>query len=65
MTSRRCDILCFRDRTFCDANCSAECAIKLTESVLKDAEEWWGDKSAPIAVSDFSDSCETYSKETK
>jgi hypothetical protein len=35
-------MISFRDRTFCNAKCSTECPIKLTETVLKEAKDWWG-----------------------
>lgn len=53
-------MICYRDMTFCTAKCFTECARKLTEEVRLDAVKWWGNEDAPIAVADFSPSCEMY-----
>jgi hypothetical protein len=51
-------MICYRDKTFCTANCAnLPCTSKLTDEVRTDAEKWWGQKGAPIAVSDFSAKC--------
>lgn len=54
-------MLSFKDTTFCTASCTNNtCARKLTPDVVTNAEFWWGGAGAPIAVSDFSNSCATY-----
>lgn len=54
-------MICFRDRTFCNAKCSnTDCSIKLTQQVFKDAARWWGNDNAPIAIGDRSDGCTGY-----
>lgn len=53
-------MLCFRDMTFCIANCNTVCPIKLTPQVEEAATEWWGSSDAPIAVSNYSDTCQEY-----
>ena len=54
-------MLCFRDRTFCSANCdTSPCDRKLTKEVVNAASRWWGKEGAPIAKSDFSRNCEEY-----
>lgn len=49
----------YKDMVFCIAPCSAECDIKFTPEVHKNAKEWWGKASGdvPIAISDYSDTC--------
>ncbi len=54
-------MICYRDMTFCTANCAnLACPDKLTDKVRDGAEKWWGQKGAPIAVSDFSANCSRY-----
>ena len=55
----------YRDRTYCRANCSAECSKKLTQEVRDAAVKWWGNEGAPIAVADLSSYCERYVEEVK
>lgn len=56
-------MICFRDKTFCTADCANKlCPDKLTDKVTQDAKKWWGSESAPIAVSDFSENCTRYVK---
>lgn len=47
-------MLCFRDRTYCDhfRDCAKAdtCSRPLTDQVKADAQQWWGDCTAPIAV---------------
>ncbi len=44
----------YKDRAFCNFHkeCreGAKCERALTEQVMQDAAEWWGDIDAPIAV---------------
>lgn len=50
-------MLCYKDRTFCSANCANEkCSVLFTEKVEKDAAKF----GLPVACSDFSDSCDDY-----
>lgn len=53
-------MLCYKDMTFCSANCATVCLIKLTPQVEEAAARWWGSFDAPIAVSDYSDTCQEY-----
>lgn len=53
-------MLCYKDMTFCIANCRTICPIKLTPQVEEAAAKWWGSSDAPIAVSDYSDTCQEY-----
>ena len=53
-------MLCYKDMTFCIANCGTICTIKLTSQVEEAAAKWWGSSDAPIAVSDYSDTCQDY-----
>ena len=47
-------MLCYRDMTFCNhyTDCSKKdtCDRPFTPQVKKDAEKWWGDDGAPIAM---------------
>lgn len=60
-------MLCYKDTTFCIAPCSTECKIKLTNQVIEDARAWWGKASgdAPIAMSDYSDTCPAFNNKYK
>lgn len=54
-------MICYRDRTFCTANCATpDCDIRLTEQVQLDARRWWGGDGAPISVQDCSGTCPEY-----
>lgn len=53
-------MLCYRDMTFCIANCRTICPIKLIPQVEEAAAKWWGSSDAPIAVSDYSATCQEY-----
>lgn len=54
-------MICYRDQTYCVANCShAGCTRLLTPEVKEAATKWWGSSDAPIAVSDYSDTCPYY-----
>ncbi len=53
--------MCYRDRTYCGADCAnTQCDRKLTIEVHQAAEQWWGSPEAPIAVSDYSLTCPAY-----
>ena len=54
-------MMCFRDMTFCTSDCTnRKCHRHYSEEVRKAARQWWGNDDAPIAFSDFSDSCPEY-----
>lgn len=53
-------MMCYRDMTFCSANCRTICSIKFTPEVEEAAIRWWGSSDAPIALSDYSDTCPDY-----
>ena len=51
----------YKDMTFCNSDCTnTECERKLTPEVVNNASHWWGGDDAPIAISNFSNSCESY-----
>ena len=50
--------------TFCIANCRTNCPIKLIPQGEEAAAKWWGSSDAPIAVSDYSDTCQDYKELT-
>lgn len=53
--------VCFRDMTFCEANCeNVACHRNITPAVKAAGEKWWGSPDFPIAVSDFSKTCGEY-----
>lgn len=59
-------MISYRDMTFCVANCNNEkCTRKLTDEIREEAVDWWGNSDAPIAVADFTNSCDKYQKETE
>ena len=39
------------------------CSRKYTDKVVEDAQRWWGREGAPIALSDFSNSCDVFQPE--
>lgn len=50
--------MCFKDKTFCVAECgNIICDRLLTEEVVKAAEVWWGKPGAPICMEDLSPYC--------
>lgn len=56
-------MICYKDMTFCRATCATkECSRMMTDEVRSGARAWWGHDpdNAPIATSDFSDTCEYY-----
>lgn len=53
--------MCFRDMTFCIAECAnTNCPRKYTDKVQRFAEIWWGSKDAPISLGDMSEGCKDY-----
>ena len=56
-------MMCYKDMTFCSAPCSnTECRRNYNDDVVAASHEWWGSDTAPIALSDFSNGCEEYTK---
>jgi len=54
-------MICYRDKTFCNSDCiNTDCSRKLTTQVINDAEAWWGGANAPIAITNFATTCESY-----
>ena len=54
-------MMCFRDMTFCDSDCtSVMCFRRFTQKTQDEANSWWGGDDAPIAFSDFSSECDGY-----
>lgn len=58
--------MCYRDMTFCtNEKCAkfgygiGKCGRSLTPTVQKAADDWWGkgEGEAPIAISDFRNTC--------
>lgn len=50
-------MLCYRDRTFCSANCANDkCSVLFTEKIEKDAARF----GLPVAFANFSDSCDDF-----
>lgn len=61
--------LAYKDRTFCKSDCTVkECFRYFGKEQQEGARKWWDHDpdNAPIAMSDFSVICESYTKgETK
>jgi len=56
-------MICFRDRTYCAAQCAnKECPARLTDEAREAAAKWWNGADAPIALADMSDACGAYVK---
>jgi hypothetical protein len=54
-------MISYMDKTFCNSDClNQKCTRKLTPEIVNDAAEWWGNENAPIAVSNFTTTCESY-----
>ena len=54
-------MICYKDMTFCNSNCTNRaCSRFVSEDVKEGARNWWGSDDYPIALSDFSDTCEAY-----
>lgn len=52
-------MLCYKDRTFCEAKCSnTECSRLLTHELEVEADNF----GLPLAVSDFSNDCKEFKK---
>lgn len=54
-------MICYKDMTFCTAACKKHsCRRYLSAEVLEGAKKWWGGEDAPVAMSDFSETCKEY-----
>lgn len=53
--------MCFRDRSYCSANCkNLNCDRNFTDELHEAARKWWGGDNAPVAFMDFSPTCQEY-----
>lgn len=51
-------MICFRDKTFCSADCvNTDCHRNFTLDQKAAAERWWGRPGAPVAFANFSEGC--------
>ncbi|MCC6720539.1 MAG: hypothetical protein IT555_21915 [Acetobacteraceae bacterium] len=56
-------MICFRDMTFCNSDCTrAACRRHFGADDQAAAEKWWGKPGAPVAFSDFSEDCPDYTR---
>ena len=58
-------MMCYKDKTFCDSDCTRkECWRFFGDGEREGARKWWDHDpdNAPIAFSDFSDTCKWYIK---
>ena len=56
-------MMCYRDMTFCSGACqNNHCPRLWSDELQKRADEWWKgmDGDAPVAFSDFTDTCPDY-----
>lgn len=54
-------MLCFRDMTFCNSDCTnTACPRHYGPDDKAAAEKWWGKPGAPVAFADFSGGCPDY-----
>lgn len=55
-------MICFRDMTFCGSDCTnSACRRHFGPDEKAAADRWWGlDGEAPVALSDFSETCPDY-----
>jgi len=54
-------MISYRDMTFCNSDCvNAECERRYTTEIHNDAEVWWGNSNAPIAITNYSSTCKDY-----
>lgn len=57
--------ICFRDQTFCSSDCKRDtCHRFWTDELHQQARNWWSHEpdNAPVAFSDFSETCPEYLK---
>jgi hypothetical protein len=53
--------MCFRDKTYCAAECAnAACSRQFTKAEQEAAERWWGGPGAPVSWADMSVGCADY-----
>lgn len=56
-------MICYRDMTFCSAQCATkDCKRQFDAAQKAAAKKWWGGDGAPVAFSDFSNTCPLYEK---
>lgn len=56
-------MMCYKDLTFCSAQCKNDkCDRQFTDEIHEAARKWWGGDDAPIAFMDFSTTCQEYQK---
>lgn len=56
-------MICYRDMTFCSAECvNKDCDRNYNKDIEDGARKWWSHDpdNAPIAFSDFSDTCKSF-----
>jgi len=59
-------MMCYRDMIFCVAKCAnTTCPLKFTDKVQQDAQKWWGNENAPVALGDLSEGCKYYKPTNK
>lgn len=55
--------MCYKDKTFCDSDCTnTKCFRYFGDEEKEGARRWWSHDpdNAPIAFSDYSDTCKSY-----
>lgn len=61
-------MICFRDRTFCNAACACfDCGTRLTDVVQHAADAWWTGQRGPVplSVADRSNGCPDFKPATR
>ena len=61
-------MICYKDKTFCDSDCvRRQCHRNFSEVERAGSRAWWSHDpdNAPVAFSDFSDTCADYTPPTK
>ena len=54
-------MICFRDMTFCSADCKTDaCFRHWDKDKAEEARQWWGGEDAPVAFADFSGECHSF-----
>lgn len=54
-------MICYKDMTFCSAACATiTCRRNWNAERQAAADAWWGKPGAPVAFSDFSDTCQDF-----
>lgn len=60
--------MCYKDQTFCSSDCTNErCFRYFGKAQVEGARAWWDHDpdNAPVAFSDFSNTCPEYKKGKK